>query len=134
MFGPVVKIAKAKQDKKCITRCLVISLTFLFAGKVNFNGTSFSKWSQLRKVLREEIIRVHKNDIGKIPGIDDPTCASTSDIADALCTLLAEEGLYDDDEVIIEDSGAEARVMEILEDVQTIEDLENALEALCLCF
>ena len=110
---------------------LRVALELAFVGKVVLNGTTFTKWSKLKKTIREELIRSHKEAFTPLPGIEDPKSATTAELVDALCVVLEEDG-DDVNELTVEQTAFESQTNEILEDVSTINGLGRFLEDLVL--
>ena len=125
IYGPLVKVAKTKRDDVIISAMIHNALVFAFSGKATVNGTLHTKWSKLRKAIREEIVRAHKDSMQKLPGIANMKTATTSELAEAVCALLDEEPI---EECAMEHSEHSNTIIAILEDVDTISGLESFLE------
>ena len=127
IYGAVSRVPSSKTDNAMVSKMLRICLCFMFTGRVNFNATVYTKLTKLRKSIRQEIVRVHRDQLGKLPGIADSKKASTKELADALMRELGEDSAGDG-EVVVEASPQERQVMEIMEDAETLADVVKFIQ------
>ncbi len=120
VFGPLTKVASARQDQAVVQEMVRTILVFAFQGKVTFGGSQHLKWSSLRKAVRSEIIRVHKHVSGALPGISDPSKATSAEVADALSKMLDEAP---PEPVVLDSSPDEALVLEMTDNSIFLEEL-----------